>query len=149
MCTIQSTQIFKPTRLVYKQRKKQYNSVYNTNRYKLVQNQNKKNIKLAKKCHLSNTLYKPLKNGDSKAFYKHLRQCRENNSNAMPNVRYQNEVADTPVDKANMLNNFFHSVFTEDNGLLTPPPDKTVSIKDMDVVAASGVLKHLKEIEIS
>ena len=48
-----------------------------------------------------------------------------------------------------MLNNFFHSVFTEDNGLLTPPPDKTVSIKDMDVVVASGVLKHLEEIEIS
>ena len=69
--------------------------------------------------------------------------------NIFANVRYQNEVADTLVDKANMFNIFFHSVFTEDNGLLTPPPDKTVSIKDMDVVVVSGVLKHLEEIEIS
>ena len=148
MCTIQSTQIFKPTRLVYKQRKKQYKSVYNTNRYKLVQNQNKK-TKIAKKIPSIKYIIQASKNGDSKAFYKYLRQCRENNSNAIPNVRYQNEIADTHVDKANMLNNFFHSVFTEDNGLLTPPPDKTVSIKDMDVVVASGVLKHLEEIEIS
>ena len=129
---------------------KQYKSVYNTNRYKLVQNQNKKPIKFAKKSYLSKTLYKSLQNGDSKAFYKYLRQCRENNSNVIPNIKYQNEVADTPANKANMLYNFFYSVFTEDNGLLTPLPDKTVSIKGMDVVVASaGVLKLLAEIEIS
>ena len=126
------------------------NSEYSTNRYKLVQKQNKKLIKYAKKSHLAKTLYKPLQNGDSKAFYKHLRQNRENGSNIIPNLKYQNRVAETSIDKANLLNDFFQTVFSDDDGLLVPLPNKTLSFEDTDItVTSTGVLKLLEEINVS
>lgn len=139
-----------------KKQKKLYNTAkhcksdYNTNRYKLVQKQNKKLIIYAKKSYLTKTLYKPLQNGDSKAFYKHIRQSRENSSNIIPNLNYQNKVAETSIDKANMLNTFFQSIFTEDDGLLLPLPNKKPSIEDINVtVTPAGVLKLLNDIDIS
>ena len=77
-------------------------SVYNTKRFKLIQKQNRKLIKYAKKSYLAKTLYKPLLKGDSKAFYKYIRQNRESGSNIIPNLNYQNNVAETSLDKANM-----------------------------------------------
>lgn len=126
------------------------NSEYNANRYKTTRKFNKRLIKQAKKSHLAKTLYKPLQTGDSKPFYKHVRQCKENSSNAIPYLHYNNETAETASDKADMLNCFFESVFTTDDGLLPHLASKTVLNEYEEIVVTSeGVLKLLQGLKVS
>ena len=84
-----------------------YRTDYYVNRYRTVKRQNKRLIKQAKKSYMSKRLYKPLLSGDSKPFYRHLKQSQENGCDIMPYLTLNDSTAETPETKANMLNSFF------------------------------------------
>jgi len=111
---------------------------------------NKTFIKQAKKSFLNKTLYKPLLYGNSKPFYSYLKKCRSNESSSIPKLKYDKKIASTSEEKANCLNNYFESVFTEDDQKgVTPTP---VNIPDIDIrdiaIDYNGVLKLLNDIDI-
>ena len=125
-------------------------SAYDTNRYNIVRKQNKKLIKQAKNTYLAKSLYKPLQNGDSKAFYKYLRQNRENASNIIPDLDHLNQAAKTPIAKANMLNTFFKSVFIEDDGENVNLTKTPITNEDVDIIVTrAGVLELLMGVNVS
>jgi hypothetical protein len=125
-------------------------TVYNINRYKTVRKLNKRLIKQAKKSYLTKTLYKPLQTGDSKSFYRYIRQNRENGSNIVPDLVCQNVTAKTSMEKANILNQFFESVFVDDDGASLPQDFKSIPADEVDIVVSpEGVLKLLKDIDVS
>lgn len=116
----------------------------------MVRKFNKGLIKQAKKSHLAKSLYKPLQNGDSKAFYRYLHQNSENGSNTIPSLKYQHKTAETAIEKANMLNNFFQSMFVKDDGIPVTSDQRSITNEYIDIVVTrQGVLKLLDDVDVS
>jgi hypothetical protein len=91
-----------------------------------------------------------LLNGDSKPFYKYIRQKKENHSAITPNFTFNGQTASQPMEKANMLNQFFKSVFVFDDNSELPYTSTSYSIDESDVtIEEAGVLKLLNDIDTS
>jgi len=107
-------------------------------------------IKQAKKSYLSRKLYKPLPTGNSKAFYRHIRNSRENDSNIIPDLTFNHVTADTPAEKASIFNRFFRSVFVIDDGAPLPSDFASLPVDKSDIsIKPEGVLDLIKNIDSS
>jgi len=129
---------------------KKDSSEYNKARYITVRKYNKKLVKQSKRSYLCKRLYKPLLTGDSKPFYRYIKQNRENGCDIIPDLKYNGNIATSSVEKANMLNKFFESVFISDSGNSSPTdfPHLPVDTSNLDITK-DGVHKLLKDIKIS
>ena len=129
---------------------KKFKTNYYISRFNTIKKHNRKLINQSKKSYLSKTLYKPLLSGDSKAFYRHIKNSRENGTDVIPDLTNNNITAKSPLEKANMLNSFFKANFTVDDGGIPPSDYPSCEIDDSNlVITVDGVLKLLNDIQVS
>ncbi len=88
-----------------------------------------------------------LSSGDISSFYRYVRSRRIDKGTIPPLRRYDGSLATAAADKAQVLNNFFGSVFTNDD--LSLPPfasrtDKTLSVIEFPPLRVMHKLKSLK-----
>ena len=125
---------------------KRWPTNYNKMRYQLARKKNKLAVRQCKKSYLNRKLYKPLLSGNSKPFFRYLKQLRSNEVNDIPSLKWANQVALTSEQKANCLNEYFESVFTIDDGTpcITTNIDRLSVQKDSKIfISCEGVNKLL------
>jgi hypothetical protein len=145
----------KACKLVTKQRKL-YNKYRATDdlayfdQYKQLRRQNKKVFKKMKSDFYNRTLYEPLKHGNSKPFYSYMKKIRGGRStNYIKEIENENgDVIRDSKTKANVLNNYFHSVFTEETAQIDDESslviDRSYTFK-VDKRGVASLLKNLKD----
>ena len=129
---------------------KRENTYYAIKKYKSMKKSNKKLVQQAKRSYLHTRLYKPLLTGNSKPFFNYLKESRSNASNIIPDLKYDDKLAQTPAEKAMFLGSFFESVFVKDGG--QSPEMKSVDIpKDKTdlIISREGVFDLLQNLEES
>lgn len=129
-------------------RMKQENTFYGRKKFMEIRKTNKKLVQQAKRSYLNKKLYKPLLSGDSKPFFRFLKESRENESDVMPDLTYQDQTANTSADKATLLNSFFETVFvTDDNETPLMSSPQVLPNEDELVISEHGVLVLLEDLD--
>ena len=108
--------------MVTKQRKlyNKYKSTgldYYQKAYKALRKENKKKFRQLESDYLYHVLYEPLQKGNTKPFYSHVKKLR-GNCNKISNIETESGLVDSPIDVANVLNDYFHSVFGSDSNVV-------------------------------
>ena len=99
-------------RKAYNQMKRLDDSLYRL-KYNVLRKRNRKLIKQSKRSYFNKQLFKPLLEGNSRAFYQHIKTVRSNHDGRIPKLwTSDNRMAVLPKDKAEALNSYFQSVFT-------------------------------------
>ena len=113
-------------------------------KYKNLRRSNKNMFKALKKSYMTNRLYKPLSCGNSKPFYRYVKDLKGNSNQIMSMEKANGALTQDSVDIANTLNNFFNSVFTKSSPLPNlPSVDSAVDIQ-IDKEGVINLLKSLK-----
>ena len=84
-------------------------------KYDIFRKATKKELRRIKRSFMEAMLYEPLKLGNSKPFYKLLKKKREQSSGIGLLKDANGEVLESPQDKANLLNEYFSTVFSPVN----------------------------------
>ena len=117
--------------------------------YEKLRKQNKKIIKKRKAQYLSDKLFVPLQEGETKPFFRYLRDSRSNDGGIIPELRGGDMVAKTPIEKANALNQQFQSVFTLDkNDYLPATASPRFKATNPIEITEIGVLKLLNGVKV-
>ena len=88
----------------------------------------------------------PDEKSDNKKFFSFLKSMRKETA-GVPPLKHQGTTASDTIDKANTLNNQFHSVFTTDTDHEMPDLGNNVYNKMKDInITVQGVLKLLKNL---
>ena len=90
---------------------------------------------------------KLLKANNLGAFYKFVNKKLTSKSGIAPLKNKDNTLITEDVDKANLLNDYFHSVFTTDDGTLPPFPSRLASdnIKISDIRISPKIIEKILE----
>ena len=77
------------------------------------------------------------------AFYKFINAKLKTNNGIAPLTDSIGNIILPDADKANLLNEYFKSVFTQDNGNLPPFPSRNPEAKIEDVNISETVIRHV------
>jgi hypothetical protein len=80
--------------------------------YKVLRKANKKLFRKLKSRYFENKLYDPLKDGDTKPFYRHIKNLRGGDNTIHSIETSPGVLSQDKLTMANTLNNYFHSVFS-------------------------------------
>ena len=86
-------------------------------KYKNERRLSKTECRKRKKYHVVEKICKPLERGNSKPFYKYLKQSRGNSHTTMKLINDEGDTTDAPGECAEMLNKYFHSQFCKEQNL--------------------------------
>ena len=115
------------------------------NKYRSERRESKKKIKIIRRQHLTNKICKPLEKGNSKPFFKYLRQF----NNSVPSLTlkdYDGSIVDDAGRCAEILNSFFQQQFT-DQHTLAPKEHVTMDANVANFeITENGVEKLLKSL---
>jgi hypothetical protein len=92
--------------------------------YKQLRRENKKLFRILKKDYLMNSLYKPLKAGNTKYFYQFVRKTRGDQSSIKSIENELGDLTQDPSYMANAFNQYFQSVFSPSH-IMPPLPVAT------------------------
>ena len=114
------------------------------NKYKQLRRSNKKLFKNLKKDYMTNRLYNPLVEGDTKPFYRYIKELK-GNANKIVSMEQDNGVlTENDYETANILNSFFQSVFSKPSPLPTLP---FIADPQNISISTNGVLKLIDNLK--
>jgi len=136
--------INKKQRLFYIMKKKSTSN--SVNRYKKQKLAVSKLLRLAHRKYISNILNTSLQDNNHKPFWKYIKSQKTDNLGVSP-IRHLGRLFSEPKDKAQLLNNQFKSVFTQEDTTNIPPMpgEHYPSIPDL-VIDEAGVKTLLDRI---
>ena len=102
-------------------------------KYRAERRSSKKSIRQKKKDYVIEKVCKPLERGNSKPFFRHLKQKAGQDSFVMNLVDPKTgALTDDPVGCAEILNSYFYSQFCQENKQM-PEPEKCQDNKNIEV----------------
>ena len=113
---------------------------YLLDRYKQLRRDTKKLLRKTKRKYVETRICKPLREGNSKPFYRHLKGGNTSKKR-ITLESHDNRVIESPVECATLLNNYFQSQFNKDNQLL---PHQSTSKPTPPKVEPAGIMKMIK-----
>ena len=136
-------------KLVHKQRKL-YNRYradgdpFHQKQYNKARRESKKVLKKIKENYVDKRLCKPLLEGNSKPFYRHLKGAKKS-KDQIRLKRPDNSVTEEPFEIATILNKYFHSQFNKYHQL----PENTSSLDNNAVpeIQTTGVTKLIRDLK--
>ena len=122
--------------LVTKQRKlynkyKKTGLIQHHDAYKLLRRENKKLFRKMESDFMFHTLYQPMQKGNSKPFYSHVKRLKGSSNQISEIENKQKNLVEDPSEIANILNDFFHSVFG--------PQRSVTAVDDYDLTSKWGM----------
>lgn len=113
-------------------------------KYKNLRRVNKNMFRDLKKSYMTNRLYKPLVCGESKPFYRYIKDLKGNSNQIMSMEKVDGVLTQNSLDIADTLNSFFNSVFTQSHPLpKLPSLEHAVDIE----ITKEGVLNLLRSLK--
>ena len=114
--------------------------------YKMLRRENKRLFKSLKKEYMFNVLYNPLLDGDSKSFFKHVKNVKGSNNTIHSLVTDSGNITQNRFEIVQTLNDFFKSVFAERVQLpaLPLPSHQPIDISELGIVNLLTKLKKGK-----
>jgi len=117
------------------------------NEYKLLKKQMQQECRKAHNNYMHRIIYEPYQTGRKKKFFQHIKSLRRD-SKEIPTLEKDGKAYSTDFAKANVLNQYFYSVFTQDDST-TPPEMGNILYPDMSTIEVdtAGIAKLLLEID--
>ena len=116
--------------------------------YKKYRNSVKKQIEIAHNKYVNEVIGGSLEDGDGKAFWNYIKLNRTDSIGVPPLKDENNNVIESNRGKANVLNNHFQSVFTNEDTTNIPSkgPSPFTEIEDI-IVTSPGIEKQLQNLK--
>ena len=115
--------------------------------YKLLKKEMQKECRKAHNNYMHKIIYEPYQNGRKKKFFQHIKSLRRE-SKEIPTLEKDGRECSTDFAKANILNEYFYSVFIQDDDSALPNMGN-ILYPDMPTIEieTSGIVKLLSEID--
>ena len=115
--------------------------------YKLLKKQMQKECRKAYNDYMHQMIYDSYQSGRKKKFFQHVKSLRRD-PGGIPMLEKEGKTYSTDLAKANILNEYFYSVFTQDNNAILPDMGNA-QYPDMPAIQVdtAGIAKLLGEID--
>ena len=115
--------------------------------YKLLKKQMQKECRKAYNDYMHQMIYDSYQSGRKKKFFQHVKSLRRD-PGGIPMLEKEGKMYSTDLAKANILNEYFYSVFTQDNNAILPDMGNA-QYPDMPAIQVdtAGIAKLLGEID--
>ena len=115
--------------------------------YKLLKKQMQKECRKAYNDYMHQMIYDSYQSGRKKKFFQHVKSLRRD-TGGIPMLEKEGKMYSTDLAKANILNEYFYSVFTQDNNAILPDMGNA-QYPDMSAIQVdtAGIAKLLGEID--
>ena len=114
--------------------------------YKSFKTEMQRECRKARNAYMARTLSDPFRNGRKKNFFRYIKSIRKDNY-GIPTLHKDGALHSSDVDKAEILNKYFASVFTQDTGSsppeLGPSPYPDLELLETTVEEVSTLLKQI------
>jgi hypothetical protein len=124
---------------------KETNDLYFYHKHRMQSRANKKSFRQIKKQYITEKICGPLEKGNSKPFYKHLRQ-KQKCDHPVTAIKLKNgNITTDSMDCSEALNQYFHSQFCKDESISNLPPLPTSD--NYIVISPDGIHKLIKDLK--